>query len=97
MAIPLGIQPRQILPHRSLTLKLIEIILLMAPRLPCSIWVPRIVVGRLAIHAAQISNSVGDESWEPAPIALNMMPSLSNALDARNLNVSAERGRRCSA
>jgi hypothetical protein len=45
----------------------------------------------------QISNSVGGESWEAAPIALNMLPSLSNALDARNLNVSAERGRRCSA
>ena len=84
--IPLGVQHRQILPHRSLTPKLLEIILLMALRLPWSIWVPRIVAGRLAIHAAQISNSVGGESWEAAPIALIMLPSLSNALDAPNLN-----------
>lgn len=97
MRVPLGIQPRQISPRRSLTPKLLEIILLMALRLLWSIWVLRIVVGRLAIHAAQISNSVGGESWEGAPIALNMLPSLSNALGARNLNVSPERGRRYSA
>jgi hypothetical protein len=73
---------------RSVTPKLLEIILLMALRLLWSIWVLRIVVGRLAIHAAQISNSVGGENWEAAPIALSMLPSLSSAPDARSVAVA---------